>query len=222
MSERNTKRKHGCLVSHVMTKLNTSRHQVKELHRQQMATTTKLSKLNHDKKMLEREVIELRKKIDERGGRNRKAIVAYQDDDEETIIHKNTTFDRYIDYRIKEQQKMKGMTKKPCENASSAISVGKPHNSNNTTRTEQTITTKAMRQRLILLRHASQCTATNCKVTRHCVEMKGVWNHIVNDDCNDPNCNVRHCLSSRCVLSHHRRCQIICDSVKLKDTFREK
>lgn len=203
MPGRNAERKSACRVSRVISKLNTSRHQVKELTRQQSDTKTKLSKLNHDKKQLEREVIELRKKIDKRG-HERKTQVTFQDDDK-TIIHKSTTLDR----RFKEE-KMVAQQK-----------IGKSQNSSNHTRLRPTISSKAMRQRLILLNHASQCTSTNCIVTRHCAEMKGLWNHIMGDQCNDPNCSVRHCLSSRCVLSHYQRCQqsrspcVVCDSVEM-------
>ena len=73
------------------------------------------------------------------------------------------------------------------------------------------------RQRLLLLRHASKCTAENgtCSITPHCAEMKVLWKHIAN--CKDSYCKVRHCMSSRYVLSHYRRCKPpcnICDPVK--------
>jgi len=73
------------------------------------------------------------------------------------------------------------------------------------------------RQRLLLLRHASKCTAENgqCTITPHCAEMKVLWKHIAN--CKDSYCKVRHCMSSRYVLSHYRRCKPpcnICDPVK--------
>ncbi len=73
------------------------------------------------------------------------------------------------------------------------------------------------RQRLLLLRHASKCTAANgtCTITPHCAEMKELWKHIAS--CKDSYCKVRHCMSSRYVLSHYRRCKPpcnICDPVK--------
>ena len=73
------------------------------------------------------------------------------------------------------------------------------------------------RQRLLLLRHASKCTAETgtCTVTPHCADMKILWKHIAN--CKDSYCKVRHCMSSRYVLSHYRRCKPpcnICDPVK--------
>jgi len=73
------------------------------------------------------------------------------------------------------------------------------------------------KQRLLLLRHASKCTAEagQCTVTPHCAEMKVLWKHIAN--CKDSYCKVRHCMSSRYLLSHYRRCKPpcnICDPVK--------
>lgn len=73
------------------------------------------------------------------------------------------------------------------------------------------------RQRLLLLRHASKCTAENgtCTITPHCAEMKELWKHIAS--CKDSCCKVRHCMSSRYVLSHYRRCKPpcnICDPVR--------
>ena len=77
--------------------------------------------------------------------------------------------------------------------------------------------TKAKRQRLLLLRHASKCTAENgtCTITSKCGEMKVLWKHIVT--CKDSYCKVQHCLWSKYVLSHYRRCRPscnICDPVK--------
>jgi hypothetical protein len=34
--------------------------------------------------------------------------------------------------------------------------------------------------------------------------MKKLWEHIAH--CRDQNCTVQHCLSSKCILSHYRRC----------------
>jgi len=62
-------------------------------------------------------------------------------------------------------------------------------------------------QRLLLLRHASKCTELegHCKVTPHCDEMKRLWKHI--SVCQKKECNAPHCMSSRAVLSHYRRCK---------------
>ncbi len=66
---------------------------------------------------------------------------------------------------------------------------------------------KHKQQRLLLLRHASKCTAKDgeCRKTPHCAEMKKLWKHI--SECHDKNCKYPHCLSSRYVLMHYRRCK---------------
>jgi Bromodomain/TAZ zinc finger len=62
-------------------------------------------------------------------------------------------------------------------------------------------------QRLLLLRHASRCEheSGKCPVTPHCSSMKRLWDHIA--VCKNQTCTVQHCLSSRYVLSHYRRCK---------------
>jgi E1A/CREB-binding protein len=62
-------------------------------------------------------------------------------------------------------------------------------------------------QRLLLLRHASKCDAPDgtCEVTQHCSEMKKLWHHI--SRCQKNDCDVMHCLSSRYVLIHYRKCK---------------
>ncbi len=82
---------------------------------------------------------------------------------------------------------------------------------------ESDVKAKHKRQRLLLLRHASKCTAPpgQCKQTPHCAEMKVLWKHIAS--CKESQCTVRHCMSSRYVLSHYRRCKgpcNICDPVR--------
>lgn len=66
---------------------------------------------------------------------------------------------------------------------------------------------KHKQQRLLLLRHASKCEAKDgeCRTTPHCVEMKKLWKHI--SDCQIQDCKYPHCLSSRYVLMHYRRCK---------------
>merc|ERR1719201_1023724 len=61
-------------------------------------------------------------------------------------------------------------------------------------------------QRLLLLRHASNCKVEDgtCQVSPHCAAMKQLWKHIIN--CHDENCSVPHCVSSRYVLGHFRKC----------------
>mmetsp|Transcript_16450 Transcript_16450/g.23398 ORF Transcript_16450/g.23398 Transcript_16450/m.23398 type:complete len:1651 (+) Transcript_16450:347-5299(+) len=62
-------------------------------------------------------------------------------------------------------------------------------------------------QRLVLLRHASRCKAKEgeCTVTPYCAEMKALWNHV--RECQKSQCDVPHCMSSRYVLSHYKRCK---------------
>ena len=62
-------------------------------------------------------------------------------------------------------------------------------------------------QRLLLLRHASKCPYENvtCKVTPYCGRMKELWRHI--SVCKNRQCKVQHCMSSRYVLGHYRRCK---------------
>lgn len=73
-------------------------------------------------------------------------------------------------------------------------------------------------QRLLLLRHASKCPYPEgqCPVTAMCGGMKKLWRHI--SDCKDQTCAVQHCMSSRYVLSHYRRCKhegcVACEPVR--------
>jgi TAZ zinc finger len=62
-------------------------------------------------------------------------------------------------------------------------------------------------RRLLLLHHASRCAYKpgTCPVTPHCSTMKRLWEHI--DVCKNQSCTVQHCLSSRYILSHYRRCK---------------
>ena len=88
---------------------------------------------------------------------------------------------------------------------------------NNNFTNENDAKAKHKRQRLLLLRHASKCNAPpgQCKQTPHCAEMKVLWKHIAS--CKESQCTVRHCMSSRYVLSHYRRCKgpcTICDPVR--------
>ena len=64
---------------------------------------------------------------------------------------------------------------------------------------------KQQQQRLLLLRHASKCTAgAGCK-TKFCGQMVALWKHMKR--CRNKNCKTAHCLSSRCVLNHYRMCK---------------
>jgi TAZ zinc finger len=60
-------------------------------------------------------------------------------------------------------------------------------------------------QRLLLLHHSAKCQyESNCPVTKHCTEMKILWQHMAT--CNDMACRFSHCYSSRAILSHFRKC----------------
>ena len=71
---------------------------------------------------------------------------------------------------------------------------------------------------LLLLCHSSKCEEEDgkCTVTSYCGEMKKLWKHMA--QCKEYNeCQVPHCLSSKYVLSHYRRCKgpcSKCDPVK--------
>jgi len=66
---------------------------------------------------------------------------------------------------------------------------------------------KIKQQRLLLLRHASKCAYEDgkCPITSNCAQMKKLWKHIA--DCKQQRCTVPHCMSSRYVLSHYRKCK---------------
>ncbi len=64
---------------------------------------------------------------------------------------------------------------------------------------------RQQQQRLLLLRHASKCTAGPACKTKFCGKMVELWGHM--KQCRDKNCQTAHCLSSRCVLHHYRICK---------------
>lgn len=70
---------------------------------------------------------------------------------------------------------------------------------------------KNKRQRLLLLCHAAKCQhsvlvpGSTCPVSRHCGHFKAIWEHIAS--CTNQDCETKHCLSSRYVISHYRRCR---------------
>eukprot|EP00804_Cyclotella_cryptica_P008134 CCRYP_004622-RC/>CCRYP_004622-RC protein AED:0.01 eAED:0.01 QI:2408/0.8/0.83/1/1/0.83/6/813/1435 len=60
-------------------------------------------------------------------------------------------------------------------------------------------------RRLLLLRHSKLCRiGPNCD-TKFCPQMVILWKHL--KYCRGKTCPVPHCVSSRCVLSHHRNCK---------------
>ena len=70
---------------------------------------------------------------------------------------------------------------------------------------------RSQQQRLLLLRHASKCTAPigKCTATPFCGPMKQLWPHLAT--CKANPCPVKHCVSSRYVLSHYHRCKRQCE-----------
>ena len=75
---------------------------------------------------------------------------------------------------------------------------------------------------LLLLRHSSKCKTEDgeCTVTPYCGEIKRLWKHIAR--CTDTECQVPHCLSSRHILSHYRRCKCPCSKCDpVKEAIRQ-
>jgi hypothetical protein len=101
-----------------------------------------------------------------------------------------------------------------CQNSISASSVQLPldfsvastSQDSNIPRQEETKLIHLQQQRrLLLLRHASKCTAGPSCRTKFCPQMVTLWKHM--KKCRDKSCKVSHCLSSRCVLNHYRICK---------------
>ncbi|KAL7539129.1 hypothetical protein ACHAXR_009041 [Thalassiosira sp. AJA248-18] len=108
-------RNHAMMLSDLKSELDASRHQIEELTKQseaqrmefgmyQNATKNKLSELQQHKKILKREVIELRKKIDECGSENTTVAHEYEKikGSYQSMKDKNTTLERYIN-RLEKQ-----------------------------------------------------------------------------------------------------------------------
>lgn len=102
-------KKYSRITSDLKSELNASRQDVEELTKQmeaqrmelsmyQNSTKTKLSELGQHKKILKREVIELRKKIDESGSENTAVAHEYENIKSayQSMKDKNTTLERYI------------------------------------------------------------------------------------------------------------------------------
>jgi len=62
-------------------------------------------------------------------------------------------------------------------------------------------------QRLLLLQHSANCPNKDghCPVTKYCAQLKRLWEHM--EGCADNKCQMRHCFSSRVLLTHYNRCQ---------------
>lgn len=60
-------------------------------------------------------------------------------------------------------------------------------------------------QRLVQLYHAAKCVdGMNCTNNNKCKQFKMLWQHM--EYCNDDQCGVSHCYSSRRLLAHHLKC----------------
>jgi hypothetical protein len=74
---------------------------------------------------------------------------------------------------------------------------------------------KFLRDRLLLLRHASKCQNPNCLFIE-CEFAKNLWNHIL--ECRVTACKYPLCITSREILSHYRDCGFmkceLCGQVK--------
>ena len=110
-----TERKHNLMASDLKDELDASRHQAMELTKQleaqrtefsmyQNATKTKFSELQQHKKILKREVIELRKKIDECGSDNNTVAHEYEKIkcNFRMVKDKNSTLERYVGHLEKQ------------------------------------------------------------------------------------------------------------------------
>lgn len=82
-------------------------------------------------------------------------------------------------------------------------------------------------QRLLLLRHAMWCKASEgaCTATPSCGEMKRLWQHM--GACQHTNsCSYSHCISSKYVLSHFQQCTnpmcLVCQVVRYPVEVKEK
>jgi len=64
---------------------------------------------------------------------------------------------------------------------------------------------RQQQQRLMLLRHSKLCDAGEDCPRKFCSQMVVLWKHL--KLCKMKNCPVPHCVSSRCVLSHHHQCK---------------
>ena len=232
------------LIKKLVTEVNVSRRQVHELAKQYNAhkiyTKAKLLELTRDRDILKYEVMELRQKLDNFDQGKETALVAPQEydtrlecADDVTGGHNSskaeapgpstgkshTAGESKVRFSSSISSNSNNSNSSSDSNTNSAISNTKSRARQASVSTK----TRIRQQRLILLHHASTCTAMeNCKVTRHCAQMKDVWNHIMETDCDDPNCSVKHCLSSRYVMNHYRRCQkpaslcMVCGPVRRK------
>ncbi len=200
------KRQLARLITQLMAEVRTSRQQVKELTAQldvqRSIAKTRLKEAHQDRNVLKRKVVELQKKMDERP---RTPKVDKEIYDDKTVLMSNHRLCIPINVHSSTDGTNTNESKSRLHQHST-ISSGSNNGSTSYPESTKKLSAKTRQQRLTLLRHASKCTSPNCTVTRHCSQMKAVWNHILEDDCTNPECGVKHCLSSRRVLSQFRRC----------------
>jgi len=84
-------------------------------------------------------------------------------------------------------------------------SSGGGESSSSSTSAQKKKVIRQQQQRLVLLRHASKCTAGPSCPTKFCPQMVNLWTHMKR--CRDKGCRTPHCLSSRRVLNHFRVCK---------------
>jgi len=66
---------------------------------------------------------------------------------------------------------------------------------------------RKQQDRIVILRHVANCTHikdVDCPVAEDCARMKLLWKHILK--CNNSNCQVSQCISSRYILAHYHNC----------------
>lgn len=214
------------------TELDASRQQVdaltdelgaqrKEFLTYRKDTEARLSELRRHKNAIAQEVFALRMKFDnnddeKNGATTTPSVVTKENDVAAISIKTETPGDENLKSSLQIFTEEKGDTMRMELAMSGQTNAGETATSPTMQKSKSTrklssrpdnFKDRVMQQRIALLRHASRCNAPigTCKVSRHCAKTKAVWNHIVNDGCNDRKCNVKHCVSSRYVLSRHQQ-----------------
>mmetsp|Transcript_19442 Transcript_19442/g.41021 ORF Transcript_19442/g.41021 Transcript_19442/m.41021 type:complete len:257 (-) Transcript_19442:238-1008(-) len=176
---------------------------------------SKLAEQRRREKLLGREILSLQLKSKENGNiknasaanHNEKIKSTYEHLNENGNVKKDECDNTKMKNQVGLQHHSIDMTSQFSKSTASAGSSNCSYCTTGTSASSEAKADKFRRQRIIHLRHAARCTAEDghCTVSRHCVEMKHVWNHIMNDGCSDPKCSVKHCLSSRYAISHYQR-----------------
>ena len=161
--------------SELKTKIDACRGEVKDLTKElgttQMAfemyqkdTQAELAELRQHKSILGREVIALRKKLAEEGGRSEKTTTAAHRDEkvkssDQGAKDKNAAPISKIENQASVQQHSMGMTSQIGERASSVGSASS--SSKSTPGPGSAKNDKVKGERILLLRHAARCTTTD-------------------------------------------------------------